>query len=415
MCVAWDQCIQPGCASANVHGYSSYQFNVGPFLPGDCIGLDVASTGGGATPSVGQGQYIYAKEFRIFSTTPNLSAGSINNVVGDFVGIGTNKPLTTLHTTIQTCYARNGSTANSYPIATFSQCDCAGGARGLQIGVPTGGIVSPVYLKVSNTSARFSILDSSNNEDFTITGGKIGIGNIAPDTYLHICKNVGDVGFYLESSCKTSNPSYIRLIGVNSNNCRTQFQIVHRGNHSAGGYADRVDFSMNNGGIWCESVMRFDFNGNVGMCNGTLAVSNSVCATNLNVSSVISLGGTGTASARGHKKFISAGSSFDNPTVNLISVGNPTNSVTVLKVTVYTTGFGSNTANIHTGYAMKSWAGSYACPMSVVAGFGNNNVGTIAWSGETLTYTTNRISNYDSYHIEVDYGGSNGSMSASWF
>jgi hypothetical protein len=97
MCVAWDQCIQTGCPSANVHGYSSYQFNVGPFLPGDCIGLDVVSTGGGATPSVGQGQWIFAKEFRVFSTTPNLSAGTSGNVFGEWVGIGTCTPFSNLY------------------------------------------------------------------------------------------------------------------------------------------------------------------------------------------------------------------------------------------------------------------------------------------------------------------------------
>jgi hypothetical protein len=70
---------------------------VGPFLPGDCIGLDVASTGGGATPSVGQGQWIFAKEFRVFSTTPNLSAGTSGNVFGEWVGIGTCTPYSNLY------------------------------------------------------------------------------------------------------------------------------------------------------------------------------------------------------------------------------------------------------------------------------------------------------------------------------
>jgi hypothetical protein len=97
MCVAYSDCVQPGCASANVHAYSSYQFNVGPFLPGDCIGLDVVSTGGGATPIAGQGQWIYAKEFRVFSSTPNLSAGTSGNVFGEWVGIGTCTPFSNFY------------------------------------------------------------------------------------------------------------------------------------------------------------------------------------------------------------------------------------------------------------------------------------------------------------------------------
>jgi hypothetical protein len=92
------------------------------------------------------------------------------------VGMGTLSPCTLLHAIIPTCWAVNGPVANSYPVATFSQCDCAGGARGLQIGVPTGGVSSPVFLKVNNTGARFSILDSSNCENFTISGGVVGIG-----------------------------------------------------------------------------------------------------------------------------------------------------------------------------------------------------------------------------------------------
>ena len=102
------------------------------------------------------------------------------NPFGGCVGVGTICPNTILHTTIQTCWATNGTVACSYPVATFSQCDCAGGARGLQIGVPTGGVNSPVFLKVNNTSARFAILDQSNCENFTISGVRVGIGTTTP-------------------------------------------------------------------------------------------------------------------------------------------------------------------------------------------------------------------------------------------
>ena len=102
------------------------------------------------------------------------------------VGIGTTTPCTTLHTTIQTCYGTNGTVANSYPVATFSQCDCGAGARGLQIGVPTGGVNSPVFLKVNNTGARFSIIDQSNCENFTISGVNVGIVCTTPGVSLVI-------------------------------------------------------------------------------------------------------------------------------------------------------------------------------------------------------------------------------------
>jgi hypothetical protein len=114
-------------------------------------------------------------------------------IVGGNVGIGTSSPCTLLHTVIPTGYGTNGTVANSYPVATFSQCDCGAGARGLQIGVPTGGVVSPVFLKVNNTGARFSIIDQSNCENFTISGGKVGIGTTTPEYPLHIyiCNRTG--------------------------------------------------------------------------------------------------------------------------------------------------------------------------------------------------------------------------------
>jgi hypothetical protein len=116
------------------------------------------------------------------------TSGSIRLAIngGGCMGIGTITPCAFLHTVIKTCYGTNGTTANSYPIAMFSQCDCAGGTRGLEIGVPTGGVSSPVYLKVSNTGARLAILDSSNNEDLTITSGKLGIRCSSPGVSLVI-------------------------------------------------------------------------------------------------------------------------------------------------------------------------------------------------------------------------------------
>jgi hypothetical protein len=192
------------------------------------------------------------------------------------VGIGTTSPNTILHTTIQTCWATNGTVLNSYPVATFSQCDCSGGARGLQIGVPTGGVSSPVFLKVSNTGARFAILNDSNCEDLTISGGRVGIRSCSPNATLHVGGNSGDIAMFICSTCKTSNPTFLRLIGVNSDDATAQFQIVHRGNHSNSGFTDRIDFSVNNGTSWCERVIRLDFNGNVAMCEGNLSVASCI-------------------------------------------------------------------------------------------------------------------------------------------
>ena len=133
------------------------------------------------------------------------------------VGIGNSSPNTMLHTTIATPYGTNGTVLNSYPVATFSQCDCASGARGLQIGVPTGGVVSPVYLKVTNTGARFSILNQSNCEDFTISGNKVGIGATSPAALLHLCTtisadNTGHIQ-YENANTGTGSNANAQLIG----------------------------------------------------------------------------------------------------------------------------------------------------------------------------------------------------------
>jgi hypothetical protein len=104
----------------------------------------------------------------------------------------------------------------------------------------------------------------------------MGIGTTSPGATLHVGGTTGDRAIFICSSCKTANPAYLRLIGINSNDATTQFQIVHRGNHSSAGYADRIDFSVNNGTSWCERVIRLDFNGNVGMCEGYLSVVGGV-------------------------------------------------------------------------------------------------------------------------------------------
>ena len=66
---------------------------------------------------------------------------------------------------------------NSYEIAQFKVHSSGGGKRGLEIGAPTGSIVSPVYLKVHGTGNRLAFLDQNNLETVTISEG----GNVAWD------------------------------------------------------------------------------------------------------------------------------------------------------------------------------------------------------------------------------------------
>ena len=157
-------------------------------------------------------------ETTVWSVCRNLQTVTSFNIENGNVGIGTVAPSTLLHAIIPTCWAVNGTVANSYPIATFSQCDCAGGTRGLQIGVPTGGVNSPVFIKVNNTGARFSIIDQSNCENFTISGGNAGIGTTSPQVALHVVRTSGSprVDISTTDSYSTACSLYLAQSGTYS-------------------------------------------------------------------------------------------------------------------------------------------------------------------------------------------------------
>lgn len=87
VCGHYNRCLAPGC-STSVHSYTTFESNIGPVNPGDCVTLQMVSSDGGGTPVSGQGQYLFAKELRLSSTTPNFSAGSPNIAFGDRLGIG---------------------------------------------------------------------------------------------------------------------------------------------------------------------------------------------------------------------------------------------------------------------------------------------------------------------------------------
>ena len=94
-----------------------------------------------------------------------------------------------LYVSVSTTDSANGAAidANSYPVSRFMAHSSGGGIRGLEIGAPTGGVASPVYIKVAETSARFAILNNSGTEQFTIlNGGNVGIGTTSPASLLDV-------------------------------------------------------------------------------------------------------------------------------------------------------------------------------------------------------------------------------------
>lgn len=113
-------------------------------------------------------------------------------------------------------------------------------------------------------------------------------------------------------------------------------------------------------------------------------------------------------------------SNFNNPVLSLLTyafTGAGTQNGSLLaKITVYQQGWGFGGMNIHQGFAQINCngAGGYSAGqvsvMTVVQNFGTANVGTLSWSGQTLQYTCNRASNYDTYTIVIEVGLSGTNM-----
>ena len=109
-------------------------------------------------------------------------------------------------------------------------------------------------------------------------------------------------------------------------------------------------------------------------------------------------------------------SSLNNPTVNLLTVsGGSTNFSVVIKVRVIQIEFyGGATAvgNEHIGMASVWYSGSaystFVNTMTRTTTLGTTNVGTLSWSGQILQYTSNRLTNYDSYYVEIEAVQNNG-------
>jgi len=78
---------------SEVHAYRRFAGTVSSVTPGDIFELQMVSSDGSGNPVAGNGQLLYAKEFRIYSTTPSLDHGGSTNVFGNQVGIGTTSPV----------------------------------------------------------------------------------------------------------------------------------------------------------------------------------------------------------------------------------------------------------------------------------------------------------------------------------
>jgi hypothetical protein len=141
------------------------------------------SSGTSGAGTISNGTSGYVTKFTGSTTLGN----SVIYETSSTIGINNVSPLTALDVRLSATDSVNGTVANSYPIASFIVNGSGGGTRGLQIGGPVGSVVSPVFLKVYGTSARFSITNSSNTENFTILeNGNIGFSNNAPENTIDV-------------------------------------------------------------------------------------------------------------------------------------------------------------------------------------------------------------------------------------
>ena len=224
-------------------------------------------------------------------------------------------------------------------------------------------------------------------------GGSVGIGTTSPSRKLHIRSTDDTRGLLID---QTSTTSYSEVHFLASR----EYRIGTGGSSSASEAA-------NNWYVYdaTAALQRFVINssGNVGI--GTT----SPAARLHNRGSFITENSNGRH--YGEAKTFIFQSAFSNPTISLITI-NSTSSygAIMIRVTVYQNTVSTSRSNIHVGYA--NWAADpyptvnkgIIAPTVIAQFNGCTNVGTLAWSGNTLQYTANRHTNYDGYTIVVEWG-----------
>jgi hypothetical protein len=212
-----------------------------------------------------------------------------------------------------------------------------------------------------------------------VTGGNVGIGTTSPTAKLHLKAPSNDQVLRFEQQNDITSQYYFNIdSAVNGT-----LSLVT--NYLGGNV---VGFTQNRSG-----------NVGIGTTNPSAKLHNR--------GSFI----TETGDQYGEFKSFVFQSVFNNPTINLLTVNSTTAyAALIIKVTVYQNTVSSGLCNIHVGYA--NWAANpypsiikgISGPTIQVSFGGGTNVGTLSWSGNTLQYTSNRMTNYDGYVVNVEWG-----------
>jgi len=384
------------------------------------------------------------------------------------IGLNTTSPCTVFDVRTSVVFGSCGAAANSFPLATFAINATDNGCRGLQIGSTAGGVAgAPVFLKVFGTSAPFAILNQSNCAGLTIDANNIatfacqvcspliaansiqvnggatcptnacisygmfgysgvGLGIAAGATgagqgmAFFTCGNYERLRIMTDgSACFACTVCATNIAtGPNSNLSKSTIRLRSAND---GNYLDIVSnntcntISSNYGTADTPIIIGTYTGYQVNQlflsttCKVGIYTNAPVGRFHVNSTYVQTYGPT-----YGKAYITTTASGFTNPTVTVFQfAGSYPYAQTMIKVRVWQNSVSGGYSSLHYGFAnyVQDSNGNYVSKsvttMCIEGYIGSGNVGTLSWAGTCLQYTTNRMTNYDAYQIEVEYGSNN--------
>jgi len=229
----------------------------------------------------------------------------------------------------------------------------------------------------------------------TISGsqGYIGIGTTSPSEKLHIAANTTPYIRIDDTSVGSEGGIIFKPTGYNTKGSLTLNYATAELKLATGEAGNGYFQTFYTNGV---ERIRITSAGKVGVGNTSPAAKLDVAGSFI----------TNTPQYGEAKSFVFQ-SAFDNPTINLLTINNGNAyGLTIIRVTTYQNAVGPAFCNIHVGYAYFQGTGGSTgiIAPTIQAAFGGSYVGTLSWSGATLRYTANRMSNYDGYTVVVELG-----------
>ena len=154
--------------AASVHAYRRFVGTVSSIQAGDSFALQMVSSTGGGSPVAGNGQLLYAKEFRVYSSIPSVEHGGLSNVWGANVGIGTTSP---------SYHLQVAGTGTETSVASFRYDTGIIGEVGI-LSDATGGLL---FARDGTGTSNTQINGKTNGHSYFNSGGNVGIGTTNTD------------------------------------------------------------------------------------------------------------------------------------------------------------------------------------------------------------------------------------------